>query len=79
MAEQDPMQDMMKPMMAVMMIAVMAAIVLPLVAQAAPPAPAYCCAIHARLGTPTCFNTYAELEAHYVAEHPATSIEITWE
>ncbi len=71
--------DMMKPMMAMMMMVIMLAIITPLIAQAAPPAPTYCCAIHARLEEPACFFTYAELEAHFATAHPSVPIDIGWE
>ncbi len=71
--------NIMRPMMVVMMIAVMAAIVLPLVAQAAPPAPTYCCPIHERLGEPVCFFTYDDLASHFAIEHPSEPIVIDWD
>jgi len=71
--------NILRPLMAAMMIAIMGTIVVSLLAQAAPPAPAYCCAICDRLGSPACFDTYAELANHFAVEHPSEPIDIIWD
>ncbi len=77
-------EDMIKPMMTMIMVALLAALI-PSSAAAAgdepPPGTVveYCCPIHARLGDPICYATYAELESHFITEHPSVPIDIEWE
>ncbi len=76
--------DMIKPIMTVVMVGLLAALI-PSSAAAAGDIPPpdtvteYCCPIHARLGNPICFSTYAGLENHFTTEHPSVSIDIDWE
>lgn len=71
--------DIVRPMIAAMMIAMMGAIILPLLAQAAPPAPTFCCPICERLGSEVCFYTYDDLATHFAIEHPSEPINIEWD
>lgn len=71
--------NMMKPMIAMMAVAIIGSLIITMVAQAAPPGPAYCCPIHERLGEPICFYTYNELASHFTTEHPSVSIDIVWD
>lgn len=72
-------ENIMRPMMAAVMIAIMGSMMVSLLAQAAPPAPTYCCPIHGRLGEPVCFYTYDDLATHFAIEHPSVPINIEWD